>query len=127
LIVIAQPITKTTDTDERTRFDDLVQIDGSGKQSPVSAIGVETTFEVFQVLKGAEATKHLVLHHYRDATPLSAGITFGGATTVSFDPSDPKRRSDILLFLVREKDGRYAPYGGQADPSGRSIFALDGP
>ena len=126
-IVIAKPITKSADTNERGYFEDLVSIDQSGKQSPVPAAGVETRFEVLEVVKGSETPKRFVLHHYRDATPPSPGLAVDGPTTVSFDPSDPERRRDFLLFLVREKDGRYAPYGGQTDPGDRSIFALDGP
>jgi hypothetical protein len=126
-IVIAKPIRKSADTNERGYFDDLVSIDQSGKQSPVPAAGVETTFEVLEVVKGSKTPKHFVLHHYRDATPPSPGLAVDGPVTVSFDPSDPERRRDFLLFLVREKDGRYAPYGGQTDPGDRSIFALDGP
>ncbi len=127
-IVIAKPITKTADTDERTYFDDdVVSIDQSGKQSPVPAAGVETTFDVLQVVKGPKAPMRFVLHHYRDARPPSSGLSVDGPWTVSFDPTDPKRRRDFLLFLVRERDGRYAPYGGQTDPSDRSIFVLDDP
>ena len=127
-IVIARPVTKTTDTDERTYFDDdVASIDQSGKLSPVPAAGVETTFDVLHVVKGPKAPTRFVLHHYRDATPPSSGLSFDGPGTVSFDPTDPKRRRVFLLFLVREKDGRYAPYGGQTDPSDRSIFVLDDP
>ena len=126
-IVIAKPITKSAHTNERGYFDDLVSVDQSGKETPVPAAGVETTFEVLEVVKGPEAPKRFVLHHYRDATPPSAGLSVDGPFTVSFDPTDPTRRRDFLLFLVREKDGRYAPYGGQTDPSDRSIFALDAP
>jgi len=126
-IVIAEPITKSADTNERSYFDDLISVDQSGKQSPVPAAGVETTFEVLKVVKGSKIPKHFVLHHYRDASPPSPDLAVDGPTTVSFDPSDPTRRRDFLLFLVREKDGRYAPYGGQTDPGDRSIFALDAP
>jgi hypothetical protein len=123
LVVIAQPLTKTIDTKEQTYFDDLIQTDKGGRRSPVPAIGVETTFDVLDVLKGSKTLTRFVLHHYRDIS----GIELDGPATVSFDPSDPERRRDILLFLVREKDGRYEPYDGQTDPSNRSIFALDQP
>ena len=39
-------------------------------------------------------------------------------------PRPPMR---LVMFLLREKDGRYAPYGGQTDPSGASIFELETP
>ena len=126
LVVIARPETKTTETSERTSFGDLIQIDGSGKRSPVLAVGVETTFDVLQVVKGPKSLTRFVLHHYREAPLTSSDDMYDGPDTVFFDPSSPSRR-DILLFLVREKDGRYAPYGGQTDPSDTSIFALDDP
>ncbi len=124
LVVIARPLTKTTDTAEQAKFDDLVEVDGSGKQSAVMAIGVETTFHVLEVVKGPKSLTRFVLHHYREAP--HSGDAFDGPDTVVFDPANPRRR-DILLFLVKEKDGRYGPYGGQTDPSDRSIFALDDP
>ncbi len=124
IIVIARPATKTTDTKEVSYFADIVQTDENGKQRKVKAIGVETIFDVKQVIRGDEGLKRFVLHHYREK---SSSISLDGPGVVSFDPSDDKRRRDILLFLVREKDGRYAPYGGQTDPGANSIFALDDP
>ncbi len=123
-IVIARPVTKTTDTSERTHYSDLAQVDANGTEGPVPAIGVETAFEVLAVLKGNSEIKRFVLHHYRDVP--SPVHSIGGASTVSFDPGDPNQPREFLLFLVREKDGRYVPYGGQTDPSGRSIMGLDG-
>ena len=122
LIVIAQPTTKTADTEEKAFFPGVTLISGTNEhqmESPSPAVGVETKFNVIKIVKGDTDIKQFVLHHYREASPESDGIL-----TVSFNPSDLKQRYDILLFLVREKDGRYAPYGGQTDPAGRSIFAL---
>lgn len=123
-IAIARPATKSKDTKESTYFLDIFQTDANAKQHQVPAIGVETAFDVIKVLKGDARVKQFVLHHYRDT---SQGVMLDGPSTVSFDPSDLNRRRDILLFLIREKDGRYAPYGGQTDPGSQSIFALDGP
>jgi hypothetical protein len=120
LVAIARPITKSADTNEKTYFssDDIRM-----KGEKVPAIGRETTFEVFKVIKGDSRTRTFVLHHYRDATPQSV-VVLNGPDTVSFDPNDPTRSGDTLLFLVREKDGRYRPYGGQTDPGANSIFSL---
>jgi hypothetical protein len=125
LIVIARPGTKTADTNERPYFADITRTDERGRQARIAAIGVETTFEVSKVIKGNGGLKRFVLHHYREASPPS--IELNGPLLVSFDPSDASRRRDILLFLVKEKDGRYAPYAGQTDPGGRTIFALEVP
>jgi len=119
LIVIARPVTKTTDTEERNYFDGVVQINANGQRNNPAAIGVETTFNVIKIIKGNGGVKQFILHHYREATPGS-----NGPMVVSFDLS---QSTDILLFLVREKDGRYAPYGGQTDPGLNSIFALTYP
>jgi hypothetical protein len=123
-IVIAAPVTKTADTLERTYYPDLAQVNANGRQAPVPAIGVETTLEVLAVLKGKSDIKRFVLHHYRSVP--SSELSFGGASTVSFDPNDPKQPREFLLFLVREKDGRYAPYGGQTFPDGESIMSVNG-
>jgi hypothetical protein len=123
LIVIAHPASKTSDTRERTYFSGVAQMESSGRQSRVPAIGVETTFDIIKILKGHADGKQFVLHHFREPSLES----LNGPITVSFDPSDPKRDGDVLLFLVREKDGRFAPYGGQTDPGFRSIQALNPP
>ena len=49
----------------------------------------------------------------------------GGPQTVSFNHPDSGRA--VLLFLVKESDGRYAPYGGQTDPGITAIFGLGEP
>lgn len=139
LIAIACPVTKTTDTKEKTFFPDIVQQSRDGKQSKVPAIGVETIFSVSVVLKGDFATKKFVLHHYREAPSSPEIISVGGPLVVSFVPPDrpiqpnlpvqlnPPWCRNILLFLIKEHDGRYAPTGGQTDPSGRAIYALEPP
>ena len=128
LVVIAQPTTKTTNTNEVNYLLDIVQTDASGKENKVAAIGVETTFNVIKILKGNNDIKQFILHHYRETSwPSPSPVELGGPNLVSFDPSDPARRRDILLFLLREKDGRYAPYGGQTDPGLHAIFALETP
>ena len=99
LVVIATPVA-TSDTKERGPLSNFAT-------QPV--IGVETTFAVFTVLKGDQAIKHLVLHHYRpDKLEVPNAPTF-----LSFDPAKKKA---FHLFLVRQPDGRYAPAAGQIDP-----------
>ena len=99
LVVIATP-TATSDTKERVGLPGL-------DHQPV--VGVETKFEVIAVRKGEKSVKSLILHHYR-----VDGFTVpNGPNLVSFDIS---KKQKFVLFLVREKDGRYAPTVGQVDP-----------
>ncbi len=117
LIVIATP-TAVRDTTERTTFPDLVRVDTNNIRSPVSAIGVETTFETLSVLKGNTNTTTFVFHHLRLAglkSPIghSQVYAINGPVNVAFDPNEKTR---YLLFLKRESDGRYASVTGQTDP-----------
>jgi hypothetical protein len=119
LVVIATPLTKTLDTSERTYFEGIVETGLDGKQTSVEAIGVETTFSISVVMKGDRDATQFVLHHYRPSA-----LAVDGPNVVSFDPFDPRRTGDVLLFLLRERDGRYAPYGGQLDPGIQAITTL---
>ena len=67
-------------------------------------------------MKGT-AGDNILLRHYKEA---SSGISKNGPGLVSFDPKDGKQ---YLMFLVREKDGRYVAVSGQTDPD-LSIEAL---
>jgi hypothetical protein len=125
LVVIARPVAKTTDTDERTFFPELEEQIDDGPKHPVPAIGVQTPFHVEHVLKGDRRLKQFVLHHYREIPDPPGVVSVNGAGTVSFDPSVSKG-TDFLLFLLKDKDGRYMPYGGQLDPD-TVIFALAAP
>lgn len=125
LVVIARPLTKTTDTGERSYFPDVTRTDAGGRQSRIPSVGVETAFEIAWVIKGRPVGGRFVLHHYREEH--SPRLEADGMMLVSFDPSDPRSLRDTLLFLTKEPDGRYAPYGGQTDPGLRSIRALDTP
>ncbi len=98
-VVIANPITRTHDTNERNILDIKVNV-----------IGVETQFETQLVLKGAKRSR-FVLHHYRIA-PSNVAVV-NGPSLISFDP--PHIARAYVLFLVRERDGRFAPTGGQTD------------
>lgn len=98
VVVIAIP-TATHETKEK------IGLPGFEAQ-PV--IGVETEFAVSAVLKGSQATKTLILHHYRaDKLEVPNAPTF-----LAFDP---KKKQRFRLYLIREADGRYAPAAGQID------------
>lgn len=122
LVVIATPMAKTADTEERAFLPNIVRQDNNGKQIEVESIGVETAFKIAAVLKGDAAVKQFILHHYREANP--PDIQLNGPSLVFFDPSDLSTRHSYLLFLVREADGRFAPTGGQTDPGFKAIDPL---
>ena len=82
---------------------------------PIRVLGLETTFEVSVCFKGKlPLTKkpRIVLHHYRLKNPKLAEVP-NAVQLLNFKPGD---RSQYLMFLKREKDGRYAPFNGQTDP-----------
>lgn len=121
LVVIANPVDRTTDTKEETYLPGIFLQDKNGKQSRIKAIGVETKFTVLAVLKGDATSKQVTLHHYREAEPSNA---LNQPFLVYFDPSDISKRRSYLLFLVHEPDGRFAPFGGQTDPGMKSILPI---
>jgi hypothetical protein len=121
LVVIANPITKTTDTKEEAFLPGIWMQEEDGKQSKIESIGVETTFSVSAVLKGDKTLNRFTLHHYREA---QNGNALNGPTLVRFDPSNTSKSSSYLLFLVRESDGRFAPVGGQTDPGMKAISPI---
>jgi hypothetical protein len=121
LVVIANPITETTDTKEEAFLPGIWLQEKDGKQSRIESIGVETVFTVSAVLKGDATLRQFTLHHYRKA---QFSNTLNAPSLVRFDPSDISKRSSYLLFLVREPDGRFAPIGGQTDPGMKAISPI---
>ena len=116
-VVIAQPASKTRDTAERTLLTYNI--------SPgVDVLGVNTEFESLLVLKGAKRKK-FTLHHYRLAPYKKGGprIILNGPALMSFTAGPVPRF--YLMFLVRERDGRFAPVAQQTDPS-TSVQGLHG-
>jgi hypothetical protein len=113
IVVIAKP-TSTQDTKERTKFPQ------PGDVIPI--IGVDTKCEIRVVLKGKKSLRSFVLHHYRLAEP-DISVANGPPALLAFDTRKP---SPYLMFLVRERDGRYAPASGQDDPALLSVFKLEG-
>ena len=126
LVVIAKAESKTTDTKEEGFLPGIWQPEMGGKSVQIKSIGVETVFVVSAVLKGDAGLKHFTLHHYRDARFKyeSDIVQLNGPLLVRFDPTDPSKRNTYLLFLVRERDGRFAPVGGQTDPGMKAIIPI---
>ena len=108
-VVIAEPISATHDTDERTNLPELAP--------STPAIGVVTDFQTLLVLKGQKQDR-FVVHHYR--LPDSDVAIINGPVLVKFNPG----HHEYLLFLARERDGRFAPVGGQTDPGAFAVKQL---
>jgi hypothetical protein len=108
LVVIAR-VAQSKDTPERSRLLDL------------EVVGVTTEFTTRLTLKGDPSVKKFDLHHYRLASDRDENVANGPNLVFFRFPHPP-----FLLFLVKEKDGRYAPVGGQTDPAGLSVLELGG-
>jgi hypothetical protein len=108
LVVIATA-SGTKDTGERTTL-------------KVRVKGVETEFTVAVTLKGQKDVRVFLLHHYQveSEDPLSVQEI---PLLVSIPPG---QHPTFLLFLIKEKDGRYAPVTGQTDPAVFSVLKLNG-
>jgi hypothetical protein len=106
LIVVAQAVDRTRDTSERATLPGVAVREADDTPGPFEVIGVETRFRPLLIFKGAEGLGEFTLHHYRDK------VERCGANCVSlfaFDPDAGNRTGTFLLFLVEERDGRYAP------------------
>mgnify|MGYP001794153757 CR=1 FL=1 len=79
---------------------------------------METEFTTRLLLKGPLHVKKFVLHHYRE--PDGQFIENGPA--LLYIP--PGRHPNFLMFLIKEKDGTYAPVTGQTDPILFSVLEL---
>ena len=124
VVVLARPISRTRDTGEGPDTGPSVAV-----QFPF--VWVETTFRVSRVLKGRTTGATFVLHHLRYPTlgPGKDGrvpVIVNGPPLLSFDPSRAADQRQMVLFLVREPDGRYAPYPDQTYVS-LSISPIDAP
>lgn len=107
LVVVADVIS-SKDTDERSTLLDDVKV-----------IGVVTDFKSRLVLKGPKNATAFQLHHYRLENKDDMNIA-DGPSLVSIGAKNPA----FLLFLVKERDGRYAPVTGQTDPEIFSVLPL---
>jgi hypothetical protein len=126
LVVIAKAASKTTDTKEEGFLSGIWQQEMGGQPSQIRSIGVETVFAVSAVLKGDADLRRFTLHHYREERFKNESdiVELNGLFLVRFDPSDPSKHNSYLLFLVRERDGRFAPIGGQTDPGMKAIIPI---
>jgi len=110
LVVIATFVTGK-DTSEHAELRDL--------SPPSKVIGVVSDFETRLTLKGPKDLKRFELHHYRlDDVEYS-----NGPSLIDIKPGG---KPTFLLFLIKEKDGRYAPVTGQTDPAALSVIELQG-
>ena len=119
LVVIARP-SESRDTGER-------KLDRNVKPA-VRVAGVVTECDALYVLKGPKL-KQFKLYHFREVSPPKAAhriedVVIGPQIGISFDQSKGSKR--YLMFLVREHDGRYAPFGGQTDVEAISIQQIWG-
>lgn len=120
LVVIARP-TESRDTGERN-------IDRNVKPG-VPVAGVVTECDALYVLKGPKL-KRFKLHHFREVNPPPKvahrveDVVMGPQIGIAFDQS--KGSHHYLMFLIREANGRYAPFDGQTDVEGMSVQELWG-
>lgn len=118
LVVIATAV-RSKETTERKR---LVDIDTIPTSRPDllqdEVIGVETEFVTRVALKGPKDLKKFVLHHYKFA---NGNDETNGPQFIQI-PSG--RHATFLMFLIKQKNERYAPVTGQFDPAVLSIFEI---
>ena len=81
----------------------------------IKVVGVATEFKSLLILKGIDKPTTFQLHHYKLLSRADENLV-NGPDLVRI-PSQP---SAFLLFLIKERDGRYAPVTGQIDPAGLS-------
>jgi hypothetical protein len=112
LVVVAE-VLSTKDTDERSVLRDL--------KPPVNVIGIVTEFKSSLILKGSQNVKTFHLHHYRLQSAGDELLT-NGPDLVELSG----QHQVFLLFLVKERDGRFAPVTGQTDPASFSVLELKG-
>ena len=112
LVVIAYGIS-TRDTDEHTTLNDL--------EPHVPVVGVTSEFKTSLVLKGPRELERFQLHHYRFASA-DDQLAANSPDLVRLS----ERHVPFLMFLVRERDGRYAPVTGQTDSASFSVLELRG-
>lgn len=117
LIVIVRPIAQK-ETDERKKLNDL---SSSTNDLGLVVMGVETTFKCLCIFKGklVNIKNTFVLHHYK-LQNLTSPI-MNGPCFIEFEIKKDSRKT-FLMFLKKEKDGRYAPVTGQQDPKGNAII-----
>jgi hypothetical protein len=114
LVVIARVVTATDKKDS---------VSLPGFDTSLKVIEVLTKFESRIVFKGPKGLSKFLLHHYRYR---SEAEEFGVANNAQLVKINPGEHPAFLLFLVKERDGVYAPFGGQTDPAALSVLDLRG-
>jgi hypothetical protein len=109
LVVIAS-VVSTKDTKERTTL-----------LNDVNVVGVFTEFKSLLILKGPKTVPTFQLRHYRLQSENDEKIV-NGPDLVRIGPHHPV----FLLFLTKDRDGRYSPLTGQTDPATFSVLRLNG-
>lgn len=109
LVAIGRVVT-SKDSDEHTTL------------GPFKVIGVVTDFKIHLVIKGSKSVTGLQLHHYRLASDAQNETIANGPNLIKFS----WQHSPFLLFLAKERDGKYAPVTGQEDPGIYSVLELRG-
>lgn len=112
LVVIAE-VLSTKDTEERSALQDL--------EPHVDVIGIVTDFKSRLTLKGSQNVKTFQLHHYRFQSE-DDKLAANSPDLVELSG----QRQVFLLFLVKERNGRYAPVTGQTDPASFAVLELKG-
>lgn len=114
LVVIATVIS-TKDAGARVTLPDYVPL--------LNVIPVITEFEVKAAFKGGKAIKKFSLFHYRYE---SEDEQFESANNPELIKIDPDAPGTFLLFLTKDRAGRYVPVTGQTDPTALSVLDLRG-
>lgn len=113
LVVIARVIA-SKDNGEVMPFPDFPSL---------TVIEVLTEFETRIMIKGPKNLTKFRLRHYRYRSEEEA---FAVANNPQLTKINPGEHPAFLLFLIKERDGRYVPFGGQTDPAALSVLDLRG-
>jgi hypothetical protein len=108
--VVIPTALSSKDTKERATLPDI--------QPDNHVIGVETEFQTLAVLKGPTDIAKFRFHHYRSTEDFT-----NGPMLVEIPAG---KHHTYLLFLIKERDGRYAPATDQTDPAEWSVLQLRG-
>lgn len=114
LVVIGRNVS-TSDLDEHILL--------PGYKPPLPVVGVITKFKIGLVLKGPKETAEIELHHYRYANRNDEDAVSNAPNLIDIKSNF---HASFLLFLIKDKDGKYVPLSGQTDPAAFSVLVLQG-
>lgn len=89
----------------------------------VNVIEVLTEFETRIVFKGPKDLTKFYLRHYRYR---SEEEQFAVANNPQLITINQGEHPAFLLFLLKDRNGQYVPFGGQTDPAALSVLDLRG-